>query len=510
MQSDKVYLGNICQKWQNLLSKFPHEAYERGQKLHERLLDEGVVYFYHQEKFLDLENRAFYRARPNDYKVPYQIIRDDGQTFIAQPPQISLCPVFVSQNRIDDLTHLVRDWANIPGLLLKLYNRDPMAFEIMGSENSMESDLKVPVPYSSLTPWARLDTIRAYYFVDRNEMPGGMFITTYLSNIFYDIFGDWLADCGVGHQIVNFNTFSLWETVMRLYGEYCTYTKRTPNPQPTLAFIVNRGSGLRSEFVLAKKEAIPYFGSDHVFVTDPSTLRYYPDKQVLYAGNRQIDIAFRFVRTPTWPWYNEAERLGIRALVEASRDMAVCSIPPWKRYLSSHAYPFLIQAEQWTKALQADLGEDGLNRIRSSLPYTGVINREGCIKWPNGNREHIANLSQTALKRYVLKFRDSTGSRGVFILRMFRSYQRDRLVNEILGRLGDHDWLVIQEFIKPLHYPAFVMHSKRLLKMRLLLKENFFSTDDVLIPGGSGMLAWNNLKIHGGSGTWLTPLFFLS
>jgi len=507
MQLDKEYFGDTNKKWQHLLLRFPGEAYKRGRRLHELLFGEGCVYLYHREKFLNLQKHAFYQARPGDYTVPYRVIQDGDQSFVAQAPQVALSPIFMSQERMARLADFVRAWAKAAHVVSELYHQDSVAAEVMGDEESMESTLNIPTVYYSLTPWSRSDIIRSQYYVDRNELPGGMFITARLSHRFREIFGDWLNDCAAGHKILSFDTGLLWETTMALYYEYCSHARYIPSLRPHLVFIVNRGSGLRCEFALAAEEAIPYFGSDRVSVVNPEELIYRADEQTLYANNQRVDIAFRFVRTPMWPWYNEDERAGIQALVQASRNLATCCIPPWKRYLASHAFPFLIQAKRWAEVFRAKLGENYYNILQAHLPTTGIVDREGWIVWPDGRHEQITEI--TDLKKYVLKRRDSTGGRGVIILQAFRSLQRQEVVGESLQALHDRQRLVIQEFVKPIRYPAFIMHANGLMKIHLLCKENIFSVNDVLLPGGSAMLAWNNLKIHGGSGTWLIPVFCL-
>jgi hypothetical protein len=506
MLPSKQYLGEMHKKWQNLLLRFPREAYKRGRQLHESLFEEGAVYLYDQEKFLDLQTRAFYQARPGDYMPPHRVIIDGDRLFVAQALQVALSPLFMSQEQMVELADFVRAWTRALHVVLELYCQDPEVAEIIGDEESMESTLNVPASYSSLTPWSRSDFIRFQYCVDRNELPGGTFITARLCRRFREIFGDWLDDSIAGHKILSFDTSLLWETTKALYREHCSHSGHIPTPQPHLVFVVNRGSGLRSEFTLAAEEAIPYFGADHVSVTRPEELLYRVDDRTLFIGNRSVDIAFRFVRTPLWPWYSESEQRGVQALVQASRDLAVCCIPPWRRYLASHVVPFLIQAQRWAEVFREKVGEHYYNILQTHLPITGVVDRRGCIVWPDGRHEQITSLD---LKRYVLKSRDSSGARGVIILRLFRPFQRWEMAGEALQTLHERQRLVIQEFVEPIRYPALIMHADGLMRIRLLGKENIFSVDDVLLPGGSAMLAWNNLKIHGGSGTWLTPVFCL-
>jgi hypothetical protein len=487
-------LAILTEKLNNKLLKYPQETINRLKNIAEELAEKDYFYYLSETAYNMYRLRILNISgcRPKEKREIF------GNRYVhGVIPNISPTPFFIDSDHYNEVTKILKSLSDLNRLLYTLYEKGDISVKNILSEHSnLEGDLNVGLQYEDVSPIYRVDTVGNLIVVDKNCLPGGLFYSGMVHNLFIKNFEDWIWEIFKSRpKIQNFS--HMWHDIQEIYNEYCKNFSVRPISRPTIAFVINKYSGLRGDMKIAADFAAQHFGRDKVLLVYPENLTYDNKNKYLMANkNRKVDIVYRLVRTPYYKWYDSEEKRGIIAILQATKENRVCCIPPWNRFLSAHSYPATLHVASVKNYLTSTC-PDCYDCLIEHLPQTSMVDISSI---------NDVTLKHIDLSKIVLKTIDSTGARGVTILKQLNREDRLTVFNRIT-REAKSNSLVIQSYENPRKTSNVILYNGKLVKTRMFIKESYFYVHGKVPSFGNVMATTDNLKIHGGSGTWMSPIF---
>lgn len=474
----------------------------------ECLLVHGVVYRLNRERVEQLRQRGIVangRER----------VGSDGTLSRDIPLSTALRPAFMTldmETRVRELGYLLQSAIDASEELMR---SDAVVQNTIGrTERSERIGIGITPPHQSYAPWVRTDYVWRQtengpvpVVVDVNLLPGGTFLTDELTLVFEETILPRYTPTGLPlrpydpsllNRVVSETVLKWWER----RGE----TERAQRPR--LAVVIREDHGLAPDMELWTK-ALERHGADATIVS-PDSITECREGRVNTAVHGWFDGVIRMVRPVTRESFPDERRFtdknqGVLTLMEAYKKRDLCLFPGFHVYLEDHGWPYVWRSRQWREHYEAALGKAGYQTLCDSLPRTGVIAWAHSISWhilwDDGRTEVLA---LDALDEKVVKRSDSTGGYGVF---MFHNLSRRQ--QKEAWKFVERNYmtsLVIQEFVRgPKEiYPVFNGKEVRLVKGNMKYSA-YYSNGQYM--GGNTMMSPNSYKVHGGSETYVVPLY---
>ncbi|MBI5733855.1 MAG: hypothetical protein HY973_02840 [Candidatus Kerfeldbacteria bacterium] len=183
--------------------------------------------------------------------------------------------------------------------------------------------------------------------------------------------------------------------------------------------------------------------------------------------------------------------------------------PGFHLYLENHAWSYFWRCAEYASFFRQYLTSEEYLRLGTYLPKTALVqvsdtdNELLTVNWDDGTK---VNCLGEIPEHYVVKRGDSTGADNLFILSDHSRNPRQRAYNYALHSIKDG--IIIQQLINDTkeQYPVVAEGSDHVELVQAHMKYSAFYVNGQYI-GGNAMLCPKSRKVHGGSGTYIVPLY---
>lgn len=482
------------------------EAAAVALKLQQRMLASGVTYRFNEMRVARLRGKIGDWS-PND--LSRQVPGRNGASYLEVPFEIALRPALITLEQADQLDALGRQLVVAIESAEELLCRDQqVAGTIIRTPRSEGSGLGVKPAHRRLAPWIRTDYIwsnqdgrKVPVVVDVNLLPGATFLTDSHGRIFEEDVVSRYANGKTPQRV--FRTDVLNRHILE---ELAAWHGRDIN-NVRLAFVVREGHGLVPEMRLWV--AAMTAGGVEAELVYPDEIVAVKDRVIQTANQGEFDGVVRMARPVTKHVEGrlfDAENRGVEVLFEAFRHNEAFIFPGFKVYLESHAWSYFWRSASYAEYFQRDLG-NGYESFRQSLPPTALVVGPSTVLWDNGERQELTveNINIDL----VIKRSDSTGAENLLVIRR-KSLTRGRR-QEVLDFIAANHTrgLVVQRLIfgEKEKFPVYA--NGGISEITGNMKYSAYHAADGQYLGGNAMCCPGSYKVHGGTGTYIVPVFIL-
>lgn len=357
-----------------------------------------------------------------DYNKLYKSLEDSPAYFQGEVIPFLYQPLFFQEEDIKKFKKLTDTLARILTKLIDSYLAEQNFRDEFNFSPQLEELIMIDPGYDDKFPMARFDIFyhpngKTKFCEINTDGSSGMVKTNTLEKYFLN--SEIIKDLSDRYDFDYFELVNNWiDKLLEIYREFSDNDKKD---KPNIAIMDFTDCAMISEFKHFK-EVISELGYS-VKIVDPRELSY--DEGVLYSDDFKIDLIYRrAVTTDIMSNYDQ-----VQPLIKAYKNKDICLIGSFRSQIIHDKLIFSILHSDLCKEI---LTETEISFIKQHIPYTAQID--------SLNKKKINDLLNNHTK-YVLKPRDSYGSKGVLV---GRDYNRQEWKNK-LDELELNNYLV-QEF----------------------------------------------------------------
>lgn len=347
--------------------------------------------------------------------------------------------------------------------------------------------------YSFPAPWIRIDYIwrdDEPILVDSNMLPGGTFITHVLFQCFERAQKRYLE--GVCIKF-GYEPDILTKILVRCFVEWAR-SRNLNKERPRIGIVCRREHGLVPDMLLWVK-ALQAAGLEAEILYLDELPKDLPDLVV-----RMYRVFSKHV-DPYDP-RRQKERAAINLLFQKYENGEICFFPPFNLYLEDHQWVWFYQAERYREYFQniADYAW-----FLKHIPQAWLVSQTFQGPVLIAANQVVFPCNRDSLGDKVLKQGPSTGAAGVTIIR--RDSTSGKKYKEIFNICQLRKWLTLQELVlgSKEEYPILSNDGKVILVRGQMKYSAYFAAGEYF--GGNAMCCPTSYKVHGGSGTYLVPVY---
>lgn len=424
-----------------------------------------------------------------------------GLPFVYVGPNLPATPAVISPSQEDALWRLGRDLYQVVSATRSLMQTDERVRSTVGRTDitsemhSFDTDPGYEDPMMM-----RIDYIWIFregkwqpMVVDINLLPGYLVHTNDLL-ILYDQFLGQLTGTPHGQS---YKIELIVQSMLSCFDQWRERYDPTTGISPRIAHVVREGHGLVEEQInlLRRAQVIAPKNWGDAQVVFPSVSTEF----------NNFNLVFRQVRE-FWgranPQMKGDEEAGIRSLIHAYQQGSLCVYPPFALWQEDH------QWFHWYRVLRDELtavlgSAEEYKWFRGCLPKTSIVG-DGIMLTEDGQ---VPLNEDTFRANGVIKRGDSTSCRDLRVITNSSSGIRFRTL--AFCRANWKDGLIQQEFVAPSRASFVALNpGGEPFIFTGNTKYSAYFVEGTYI-GGNVMVA-NGNKVHGGSGTLISPVLTMT
>lgn len=374
----------------------------------------------------------------DDYEKAIEAVANSTAIYKGEPVPFLYEPIFYTQSDVERFNEIGRILISITNKVTQKYIESPEYRKKFGYSKLLEELILVDQGYDINVPIGRFDIFYGgnddFKFCEFNtDGSSAMNEDNTLARI--------LLQSKAIKKMREKYDIEYFELIYKWVDESIDIFKKCNNAiaRPNVAIVDFKESGTPYEFEEFKKAYIKR--GYRAEIVDPRELKYIDGK--LYYEDMNIDMIYR--RIVTREFIEKSSE--ISDLIEAYRDGAVCMIGSMKSQIMHNKIIFKILYDEDTLEFLAD---EERNFIKKHIPYTEEF------KGSRSVYEKVLNHKD----EYILKPKDSYGSKGVYAGKDFTYEDWSKKLDEVFGK----DYL-FQEFFEP-YKTKFVVFEDGELKIK--------------------------------------------
>ncbi|WP_416198675.1 MAG: Glutathionylspermidine synthase preATP-grasp [Sporanaerobacter sp.] len=374
----------------------------------------------------------------DDYEKAIEAVANSTAIYKGEPVPFLYEPIFYTQSDVERFNEIGRILISITNKVTQKYIESPEYRKKFGYSKLLEELILVDQGYDINVPIGRFDIFYGgnddFKFCEFNtDGSSAMNEDNTLARILLQ--SKAIKKMREKYDIEYFELIYKWvDESIDIFKKYNKAISR-----PNVAIVDFKESGTPYEFEEFKKAYIKR--GYRAEIVDPRELKYIDGK--LYYEDMNIDMIYR--RIVTREFIEKSSE--ISDLIEAYRDGAVCMIGSMKSQIMHNKIIFKILYDEDTLEFLAD---EERNFIKKHIPYTEEF------KGSRSVYEKVLNHKD----EYILKPKDSYGSKGVYAGKDFTYEDWSKKLDEVFGK----DYL-FQEFFEP-YKTKFVVFEDGELKIK--------------------------------------------
>lgn len=374
----------------------------------------------------------------DDYEKAIEAVANSTAIYKGEPVPFLYEPIFYTQSDVERFNEIGRILISITNKVTQKYIESPEYRKKFGYSKLLEELILVDQGYDINVPIGRFDIFYGgnddFKFCEFNtDGSSAMNEDNTLARILLQ--SKAVKKMREKYDIEYFELIYKWvDESIDIFKKYNKAISR-----PNVAIVDFKESGTPYEFEEFKKAYIKR--GYRAEIVDPRELKYIDGK--LYYEDMNIDMIYR--RIVTREFIEKSSE--ISDLIEAYRDGAVCMIGSMKSQIMHNKIIFKILYDEDTLEFLAD---EERNFIKKHIPYTEEF------KGSRSVYEKVLNHKD----EYILKPKDSYGSKGVYAGKDFTYEDWSKKLDEVFGK----DYL-FQEFFEP-YKTKFVVFEDGELKIK--------------------------------------------
>lgn len=374
----------------------------------------------------------------DDYEKAIEAVANSTAIYKGEPVPFLYEPIFYTQSDVERFNEIGRILISITNKVTQKYIESPEYRKKFGYSKLLEELILVDQGYDINVPIGRFDIFYGgnddFKFCEFNtDGSSAMNEDNTLARI--------LLQSKAIKKMREKYDIEYFELIYKWVDESIDIFKKYNNAiaRPNVAIVDFKESGTPYEFEEFKKAYIKR--GYRAEIVDPRELKYIDGK--LYYEDMNIDMIYR--RIVTREFIEKSSE--ISDLIEAYRDGAVCMIGSMKSQIMHNKIIFKILYDEDTLEFLAD---EERNFIKKHIPYTEEFKESRSVY------EKVLNHKD----EYILKPKDSYGSKGVYAGKDFTYEDWSKKLDEVFGK----DYL-FQEFFEP-YKTKFVVFEDGELKIK--------------------------------------------
>lgn len=358
----------------------------------------------------------------DDYKKTVKSVANSTAIYKGEPVPFLYEPIFYTQSDIERFNEIGRILISITNKVTKKYIESPKYREKFGYPKLLEELILINQGYDVNVPIGRFDIFYGgddnFKFCEFNtDGSSAMNEDNVLARILLE--SKALEEMKKSYDIEYFELIYKWvDESIKIFNKYDSTIDR-----PNVAIVDFKESGTPYEFEEFKRAYIKR--GYRAEIVDPRELKYIDGK--LYYDDMKIDMIYR--RIVTKEFIEKSSEIG--DLIDAYRDGAVCMVGSIKSQIMHNKIIFKILYDEDTLEFLTDEERDF---IKKHIPYTEEF---------AGSRSVYEEVLRQK-DNYILKPKDSYGSKGVYAGKDFTYENWNKKLDEVFGK----DYL-FQEFVEP-------------------------------------------------------------
>ena len=389
------------------------------------------------DEYIDIIKKDVDKYR-DDYEKTIEAVANSTAIYKGEPVPFLYEPIFYTQSDVERFNEIGRILMSITDKVTQKYIESPQYRKKFGYPQLLEELILIDQGYDINVPIGRFDIFYGgnddFKFCEFNtDGSSAMNEDNTLARI--------LLESKAVKKMREKYDIEYFELIYKWVDESIDIFKKYNNAiaRPNVAIVDFKESGTPYEFEEFKKAYIKR--GYRAEIVDPRELKYIDGK--LYYEDMNIDMIYR--RIVTREFIEKSSE--ISDLIEAYRDGAVCMIGSMKSQIMHNKIIFKILYDEDTLEFLTD---EERNFIKKHIPYTEEF---------KGSR----SVYEKVLKHkddYILKPKDSYGSKGVYAGKDFTYEDWSKKLDEVFGK----DYL-FQEFFEP-YKIKFVVFEDGKLKIK--------------------------------------------
>ncbi len=503
-------LTQHIKNWNTRLSNDPL-ATEYDHKLRTSLLTKKFVYRLNPERIQRLHKTA---ASFSTGSMVNKTVGLQGTPYIELAPHLALRPAFITEVMEQQLINMGNILCKVIDVSAQFVQDNEMVCSVVAKSPRAEaSGVTIKPSHRRYAPIIRTDylwvptaTEPHPVIVDINLVPGATQICHGITNVFEELFANDLKELG---NIRGYRANEICQVIREEYEVWQKIHSSTTNP-PRFAFVIREGHGLVPEMIHWTKMFQDQTGltAAIVYVDQIKSVK----NGIIYTDLGEFNAMVRMVRPITKhvePNRVAIENKVVQEIMAAYYNGELFVLPGFHVYLENHAWTHIWRSEKYGSFFREALGNEDYNTLCWNLPATALTNiydeQALLLEWDDGTTTTCSNEMPND---HVIKRGDSTGAEGLYILK--HSSTKHRQQAYAYTRQAINDGIVIQKLINGTKeiYPVVGEGKNNVELVEGFMKYSAFYANGKYL-GGSAMMCPESRKVHGGSGTYLMPVFTL-